>query len=331
MSGPDRLRRLSAGRRRARSAGLGGAVAVLALGLAGWTGWLAPRDGWQAATGWREIPAARRPPAGTLWQAGNDEAPSLEWLGHSGFRLRWAATTLLLDPNLSDRCTVSRRVMAPPLAASALGRVDGVLISHAHFDHLDLPTLTAVPRIDAVVIPQGSEQYLPGGLRRDSRIVGLAEGESTFVGALEVHAVSAAHNGHRLHPLHSSRGALGYVIRHGASALYFAGDSGRDNDFAAIRESFHPLAAILPIGAYAPRWPMKYYHLSPEEAVAVARELGIETVVPCHFGTFTLSLDRPSEALPRFAQAADVAGIRWLMPRPPGGWDPPAPAAVARR
>ncbi len=322
MSRPARAGRLRAG----------GTFTLLALGLAGWTGWLAPRDDWQTATGWREIPAARRPPANALWQADEDEAPpSLEWLGHSGFRLRWAATTLLLDPNLSDRCTVSRRVMAPPLAAGALGTVDGVLISHAHFDHLDLPTLTAVPRIGTIVIPRGDEEYLPDDLRRDSRIVDLADGESTVVGSLEVHAVPAAHNGHRLHPLHSSRGALGYVIRHGGRALYFAGDSGRGNDFAAIRQRFHPLAAILPIGAFAPRWPMKYYHLSPEEAVEVAGELGVETVVPCHFGTFTLSLDRPSDALPRFARAADAAGVRWLMPRPPGGWGPLAVAEVAPR
>jgi L-ascorbate metabolism protein UlaG (beta-lactamase superfamily) len=306
-----------------------GALSLFALAFAGWTGWYATPGDWRRATGWQEIPVDRRPAPGELWPAtAGQEPPTVEWLGHSGFRLRWAGATLLLDPNLSDRCTVSRRVMAAPLAAADLGEVDGVLISHAHFDHMDLPTLLAVPRIGAVVLPRGSDAYLPDSLRRSSRIVGLAAGESSRVGPLEVYAVAAAHNGNRLHPLHGSKAALGYVVRTGGQALYFAGDTGRDNEFAGIRETFHPRVAILPIGAYAPRFPMKYYHLSPEEAVEVARDLDVETVVPCHFGTFTLSLDRPSQALPRFARAAALEGLRWLMPQPPGGFDPSAPPGV---
>jgi L-ascorbate metabolism protein UlaG (beta-lactamase superfamily) len=110
--------------------------------------------------------------------------------------------------------------------------------------------------------------------------------------------------------------AVGYVIRSGGEAIYYAGDTGARNDFDAIRERFRPRAAILPIGAYSPSWPLQRYHLSPEQAVEVGRRLAVETVIPCHFGTYMLSLDRPEAALPRFAAAAAAEDVRWVMPRP---------------
>ena len=295
------------------------AAAGAALGLAAaiWAGALARPTDWRSATGWSEIPADRRPPAAPLWSGGSDE-PRLEWLGHSGFRIEWAGTTLLLDPNLSPRCTVSARRFEPPLAAHELGAIDAALISHAHFDHLDLPTLSGVPSLGSILLPRGSEHDL-AGMRPSTRIVPMAAGETRAVGGLEVTAVPAAHNGHRLHPLASRRPALGWIVRRGDDALYYAGDTGRRNDFDAIRREFRPRVAILPIGAYLPRYPMKYYHLSPEEAVDVAIELGVEAVVPCHFGTFTLALDHHAAALPRFAAAARARGVRWSMPPLPAG------------
>jgi L-ascorbate metabolism protein UlaG (beta-lactamase superfamily) len=197
---------------------------------------------------------------------------------------------------------------APDL--SALGPIDAVLISHAHLDHLDRPTLAGLSRVSLVIEPAGSERWIPEGMPS----LPMRAGDFATFGSVEVHAVEAAHNGHRRHPFSSDIRALGYVLRVGDDAIYFAGDTGLTNDFGSIRRRFHPRVAILPIGAWAPRVVLRPYHLSPDDAVEAALRLGRPLVVPCHFGTYTLALDRPDRALPRFAAAARARGVRWLLP-----------------
>jgi L-ascorbate metabolism protein UlaG (beta-lactamase superfamily) len=118
---------------------------------------------------------------------------------------------------------------------------------------------------------------------------------------------------------------VGWVVRAGGVALFFAGDSGLGSHFQTIGNRYRPQLAILPIGAYAPAWPLRRYHLSPEDAVEAAARLGVELVIPAHFGTFRLALDRPDDALPRFARAAQERGLRWAMPR----FYSPLPAGIA--
>jgi len=171
-----------------------------------------------------------------------------------------------------------------------------------------------VQELGEVVLPAGTEAYLSAKEWSRVRTIPLLPWESVRVGPLEVFAVPAAHNGSRFHPLTSRHLAVGWVLRAGDRVLYYAGDTGFGDHLAAIAERFHPQLAILPIGAFRPRWPMRLYHLGPEDAVAAARVLGVDTVVPCHFGTFRLAWDGPAEALPRFASAAAAADLRWVMP-----------------
>jgi L-ascorbate metabolism protein UlaG (beta-lactamase superfamily) len=308
--------------RRRRPVSLRRAATILLLALAAicavgiWVGWGRGASSWAVATGWRALPESERLSAASLagldW--GEAGAPRIDWLGHSGFVIRWSGTTLLLDPNTSGHCTISPRRLEPAADVAGLGPVDGVLISHAHYDHLDLPTLARLAGIGTVVLPRGSESYFSDPRWDDTVFAPLVPGESTRVGRLEIVAVPAVHNGSRFHPLRSARGALGYVVRNAGEAIYYSGDTGFDLDFLRLGLVHRPRIAILPIGAYAPRVPMKYYHLSPEEAVEAARRLGVQAVIPCHFGTFVLSLDRPASALPRFVKAAGARGVAWIMP-----------------
>jgi N-acyl-phosphatidylethanolamine-hydrolysing phospholipase D len=298
--------------RLARAGGLALAVAA-AFGSARGLGWLTAPSDWAEATGWSRIPPSQRPAPAPL-RPDSEEAPELRWLGHSGFALSWHGTRLLLDPNTSDRCTVARRVLEPAVRPGDIGEVDAALISHAHFDHLDLPTLAALSELRSVVVPAGSEDLVASLARRGVEVIGIRPGQRVRVGGLEVEAVAAAHHGGRLHPLRSRRLAVGYVVRAGSTAVYYAGDTGWRAPFAEIGRAHHPSIALLPIGSYAPAWPIGRQHLSPEQAAQAARELGVDLVIPCHFGTFRLALDRPDAALPRFAAAAQRLGVRWVMP-----------------
>ncbi|MEL7061991.1 MAG: MBL fold metallo-hydrolase [Acidobacteriota bacterium] len=295
----------------ALAAGLGSAVS---LAGAGWLGWLQPRRSWPAATGWHRIPPPLRASiGGPLWT--HASAPSVDWLGHSTMIVEWAGRRLVLDPHVRGHCTITRRILAPPIELAALEPVDAVLLSHAHFDHLDPRSLRALldrPQPPRLVVPSGTEAFVPRRWRR--HITTLAIGESTRVGELGIEATPAIHGGGRFHPFKSGL-AVGFAIRRRDDVLFYAGDTALGPHIDAVAQQHRPRAAILPIGAYLPRWPMRGYHMSPDDAVEAARRLGCEIVVPCHFGTFVLSLDRPWDALPRFAERCAAAGVGWRMPR----------------
>ena len=292
-----------------------------------WSGhelsWTGTRD-WRDATGVSGLPGGRLP----MLQPSSAGEPELLWLGHAGFLVRWADATVLVDPNLSAWCKVARRTWSAEPAAETLrtvGPVDAVLVSHAHFDHLDLPTLRSLETPGIVALPTGAGKYVEGHVR--ARVLevepSLDSRRPAFeVAGVEVFAVPAAHNGNRFHPLASREKAVGYVLRRGGEAVYFAGDTGPTAPFEEIAQRFSPSLAILPIGAYLPAWPLQRYHLSPRTATAAADKLGARTVVPSHFGTFRLSLDRPSTALGRFARLASDAGIEWALAPPAGGSGP---------
>ncbi len=291
-------------------------------------GWLRPERPWPEASGWDEIRETERPRttshthAGYLWQG--PDAPRLHWLGHSGFLLRFANQRLLIDPHLGNRCTISRRRLACPVTAEQLTEIDAVLLTHAHFDHLHLPTLAALPSPGRFVVPAGCEGYLQSLTSHGAVVDSVLPGENFLLDDLEVCVEAARHHGGRWHPFRAAAPALSYVVRRAGveaatgrpfDAVYLAGDTAYGDHFRGVRRHHAPRAAVLPIGAYAPRWPLRHHHMNPEEAVCAALELNVETVVPCHFGTFTLSFDHPAAALPRFAHAASCAGLQWQLPR----------------
>jgi L-ascorbate metabolism protein UlaG (beta-lactamase superfamily) len=290
---------------------------LLLLLVAAWRlNWIGLKREWPEATGWSEIPEAQRtvetsdrlPSLRAGW-------PVLRWLGHSGFLMEWNGVRILLDPNDAEWVNVSRRSMTAPTSASTWGPIDAVVISHGHQDHLVPSTLRQVPRLDCIILPAGSEEYVRG-IRPEpaTRIVGAVLREPIRIGNIEIIAVPAAHNGARNHPWASDKKAFGYILRSGGECVYYAGDTGFANDFAGIRECYHPSLAILPIGAFAPRFPLRIHHMDPMQAVEAARMLAVDRVVPCHFGTFTLTLDYPSTALRLFARAASAQAQAWVLP-----------------
>ena len=179
--------------------------------------------------------------------------------------------------------------------------IDAVLINHNHFDHMDLPTLRqlAARGISTFVVAARGARLLR--FQRIESVHELDWGESLTIPGCTIHCVPALH--------FSARGILdrnktlwcGYVIESPESLVYFAGDTGFGSHFAQIREKFgSPRLALLPIGAYEPRWFMSPVHMAPEEAVRAHEILDAKTSIAIHHGTFQLAdegIDTPQRQL----------------------------------
>jgi L-ascorbate metabolism protein UlaG (beta-lactamase superfamily) len=226
-----------------------------------------------------------------------DAGVSATWVGHATFVLRTAQSVILTDPVFSAVAGPGgllgpRRAMDPGVAFEALPRVDMVLLSHDHYDHCDFPTLRRLARRDdpLVVAPLGHRALLArAGMKR---IVELDWWQAHAASpGLEVTLVPSRHWSRRSPWGTNKRLWGGFMVRTAGRLLYFVGDSGYDP--ALFKEMGRrcgaPDLAMIPIGAYEPRWFMAAAHMNPEEAVRVHRDVGARLSVAMHWGTFQLT------------------------------------------
>ncbi len=227
-------------------------------------------------------------------------------VNHSTLLIQQSGVNILTDPIWSERASPftfagPRRRRAPGVVWQDLPRIDIVLLSHDHYDHLDLRTLSrlAARGKSQFVVPIGAGPLLQS--RNIGPVRELDWGESLPLAGAAIHAVPAMH--------FSARGFFdrnrtlwcGYVIEMAQRIVYFAGDTAFGHHFAAIRDRFGaPRLALLPIGAYEPRWFMSAIHMDPEEAARAHRILGAGTSIAIHHGTFQLgdeAVDTPRRRL----------------------------------
>jgi L-ascorbate metabolism protein UlaG (beta-lactamase superfamily) len=235
---------------------------------------------------------------------GNDLRVTL--INHSTVLLQQAGIHILTDPIWSQRASPfswigpSRR-RAPGVRFEDLPRIDLVLLSHNHYDHLDLPTLRRLAERREVqfVGPIGVARLLRS--RKIGPVHELDWGQTVCLPGTAVYSVPAMHFSAR-GPFDRNRTLwCGYAIESPGGILYFAGDTGFGNHFAGIREQIGaPRLALLPIGAFAPRWFMSSIHMSPEEAIEAHQILTARTSIAIHHGTFQLAdenIDTPKRLL----------------------------------
>jgi len=242
-------------------------------------------------------------------------AIGLTLIGHSTVLIRAGGLNCLTDPVFSPCAGPAgrlgpRRVRPPAIALSELPQIDLVLLSHDHYDHLDLPGLQWLGRHHrpAIVCGLGHRQLL--GNAGIDKVFELDWWQAwTGPAGTSVHFVPAQHwCGRGLHD-RNLRLWGGLYLRTAAGSVYFAGDTGYAGHFAEIRRHLGaPDIALLPIGAYAPRWFMSVNHMNPAEAVAAHRDLGARLSIPVHYGTFRLSGEGIDEPLVELDRARSAAG-----------------------
>lgn len=266
------------------------------------------------------------PPSGDPHALPGSREISITFIGHDTFLLRipqpdGTVLTAITDPIFSRRCSPFSffgpvRMRPPGRALAELPPIDLVLISHSHYDHLDLPSLRAIARRDnpVTVTPWGNGAVLrKAGLRR---IVELDWMESVRMGATEITCTPARHFSQRT-PFDASRRLWGgFMIRTAGRdgdaplSVFFAGDTAHGPHWQQIRDiTGSPDIALLPIGAYAPRAFLKNQHIDPVEAVAAFRILGARYGIGMHYDTFPLSREPPGEAERCLKETVAWAGL----------------------
>jgi L-ascorbate metabolism protein UlaG (beta-lactamase superfamily) len=212
---------------------------------------------------------------------------AITFIGHSSFLIQTAGRALLIDPVFATRLILLRRQRRPGLRVRDLPPIDAVLLTHAHMDHLNRPSLRAIARAmrrrgfppPVAIVPPGVEDLVRSlGF---ARVVPLAWWEATRLNGIGITATPARHWGARVfHDMH--RGYGGYVIEAaGSPAIYHSGDTAYFGGFAEIGRRLQPEIALLPIGAYFPD-SYRAVHTSPEEALRAFQDLGASAMIPMH-------------------------------------------------
>ena len=261
-------------------------------------------------------------------------------VNHDTLLIQMDGVNVLTDPIWSERSAPvvgSHRHRPPGLRFEDLPHIDAVLVSHNHHDHMDLPTLSRLAARDhpKIVVGLGNTAFLGGkgiGGGHDLdwwQSVEIAPG-------VAVTAVPARHMSGR-GPFDQNQTLwCGFVLAGPSGSVYFAGDTGIGSHFAAIGKRFpHLTLALLPIGGFKPLWYMREQHLGPADALAAFRELGAETMIPMHFGTFVEGDDgelEPVETLcAAVAQAPPPVPRVVILDNGESADLPPAPEAPERR
>jgi L-ascorbate metabolism protein UlaG (beta-lactamase superfamily) len=253
------------------------------------------------------------------------------WLGHASVLLEVDGVRIVTDPVLSRRVSPFQfigpsRLHAAPIAIDELRNVDAVVISHDHFDHLDMDTIQALAR-------GGTNFYVGLGIGAHllrwgvpaAQVHDMDWWESAQVGGVTIHCLPARHYSGRK-SMDNSTLWSSWMVKGPQNAVYFSGDTGYAGHFKQIRDKLgSPQLSLLKVGAYDETW--KDIHMLPEAAVQAHVDLGARTLLPVHWATFNLAYHAWEEPMVRTLKAAQAAGVQVITPKPGETFDAAVPFA----
>jgi len=265
---------------------------------------------------------ARTSPDPRSW---SDGGITLSWIGHSTFLINLEGTTILTDPVFSERVGVDlllttfgpTRFVPPALQAQDLPRLDLLLVSHAHMDHYDIPSLKSLPRDVPTIMARDTSEFV-GGLGF-SRLQELDWGQSAEVDGVRIEAVPVRHWGRR-YPWDRDRGYNGLLLTKHKRSVLFAGDTAYSGELISALKGRRPDVVMLPIGGYNP---YIHSHASPEQAWDMFHDVRARYLIPMHWRTFRLSHERPFEPHERLTTAVNGAASKIALHTIGGTWSLP--------
>ncbi len=242
--------------------------------------------------------------------AGVEHSASFTWVGHATFAIHDGPDVILTDPHFGPRALIPARLVPPGVPIEAVPPDAFAVISHSHYDHLDAYTVDALPATVQWFVPLGLADWFRD--RERPNVVELDWWQSAQRGRWTITCLPSQHWSRRADLGTNESLWCTWLIDSGARRYFFAGDTGYFHGFAEFGRRFGPIdVALLPIGAYAPRWFMRWQHMDPAEAVQAYRDLRARAMLAMHWGTFDLT-DEPADLPPR--ELAEIVGREHLDP-----------------
>ncbi len=258
----------------------------------------------------RPVESPRYSPNVATWP---DKGLQATWVGHSTVILRIDGFLIVTDPVFSRRIGINlgpltlglKRLVEPAVSLASLPVPDLILLSHAHMDHFDLPSLRRLANRGTTVVTARNTRDLLRG-KRYGAVHELGWDETVRVGAATIRAFEVRHWGARMQR-DTQRGYNGYLIEAGRYRVVFGGDTAYTDRFRQVRSRKRLDLALMPIGAYDP-W--IHAHCNPEQALSMAKDAGAEFILPVHHRTFQLSREPAGEPMERLLAAAGASEDR---------------------
>jgi len=255
----------------------------------------------------------------------HENSASLTWIGHASFAVHDGDDVWLTDPHFGERALIPKRAVAPGVPISAVPDDAFAVISHNHYDHLDADTVEA--------LPESVHWYVPTGLagwfreRGRERVTELDWRQTERHGRFTITCLPSQHWSRRLEQGVNQSLWCAWLVDSGEYRVFFAGDTGYFHGFREYGRAYPEIdVALLPIGAYEPRWFMKWQHMDPAEAYQAYLDLRAQAMIGMHWGTFDLTdepLDLPPKLLARVVRERGgdperarvlAIGERWHVP-----------------
>ncbi len=255
-------------------------------------------------------------------QVSGDRGIIATWFGHSAMLLEVAGKRVFFDPMLGSVAGplswfgVKRYGAGLPLATDSLGRIDVVVVSHDHYDHLDHGTITQIKdRVSTFVVPLGVGAHLLRWGVAPNKIVELDWWAKTKIGDLTITSTPSQHFSGRKFGDSNATLWSSWVVQGNDQNVFFSGDSGYNPEiFKSIGQKFGGFDfAMIECGQYDDQWPG--VHMKPEQTVQVIKDIGAKLTMPIHWSSFRLAMHQWDDPVERFTRSAIENGLKFVTPR----------------